>query len=60
MTRPGSAHLIETFLDMRSAERGAGANTLAAYRRDLLDFAGHLDLKKGANPGKASREEVRA
>ncbi len=25
-----------------SAERGAGANTLAAYRRDLVDFAGHL------------------
>jgi len=54
MTRPGSAHLIETFLDMMSAERGAGANTLAAYRRDLLDFAGHAD------PGKARREDVRA
>jgi len=36
------------------AERGAGANTLAAYRRDLLDFSGHAD------PAKASREEVRA
>ena len=54
MTRPGSAHLIETFLDMMSAERGAGTNTLAAYRRDLLDFAGHAD------PGKARREDVRA
>jgi len=54
----GSAHLIEAFLDMMSAERGAGANTLAAYRRDLLDFAGHLD-SKGADPGKASREQVR-
>jgi integrase/recombinase XerD len=32
------AHLIENFLDMMSAERGASANTLAAYRRDLLDF----------------------
>ena len=39
---------------MMGAERGAGANTLAAYRRDLLDFAGHAD------PAKASREEVRA
>ena len=37
---PPLAHLIEAFLDMMSAERGAGANTLAAYRRDLLDFAG--------------------
>ncbi len=54
----GSAHLIETFLDMMSAERGAGANTLAAYRRDLLDFAGHLG-SEGANPAKAGREQVR-
>jgi len=52
----GSAHLIEAFLDMMSAERGAGANTLAAYRRDLLDFAGHLS-SKGADPAKASREQ---
>jgi integrase/recombinase XerD len=54
-----SAYLIESFLDMMGAERGAGANTLAAYRRDLLDFAGHLS-SKGADPSKASREEVRA
>ena len=50
---PDSAHLFEAFLDMMSAERGAGANTLAAYRRDLLDFASHAD------PAKASREQVR-
>jgi integrase/recombinase XerD len=49
-----SAYLIEAFLDMMSAERGAGANTLAAYRRDLVDFASHAD------PAKASREQVRA
>ena len=55
MARTGdSAYLIESFLDMMGAERGAGINTLAAYRRDLLDFAGHAD------PAKASREEVRA
>jgi integrase/recombinase XerD len=34
------ARLIEAFLDMMSAERGASANTLAAYRRDLVDFGG--------------------
>src|ERR1700710_32744 len=50
---PDSAHLIEAFLDMMSAERGAGANTLAAYRRDLLDFAGDSD------PPKPSRDQVR-
>ena len=49
-----SAHLIEAFLDMMSAERGAGHNTLAAYRRDLLDFAA------AADPAKAGREQVRA
>jgi integrase/recombinase XerD len=31
--------LIEGFLDMISAERGASANTIDAYRRDLLGFA---------------------
>ncbi len=56
--KPGSAHLIEAFLDMMSAERGAGANTLAAYRRDLVDFAGHLG-REGAQPAKAGREQVR-
>ena len=34
--------LLELFLDMLAAERGAAANTLAAYRRDLDDFAAHL------------------
>ena len=36
------AGLIENFLDMMSSERGASANTLAAYRRDLLDFGASL------------------
>ena len=35
-----SDRLAELFLDMLAAERGAAANTLAAYRRDLDDFAG--------------------
>lgn len=30
---------IENFLEMMSAERGAAANTIAAYRRDLEAFA---------------------
>jgi integrase/recombinase XerD len=33
-----SAESIEAFLDMMSAERGASANTLDAYRRDLVAF----------------------
>jgi len=31
---------VDTFLEMLAAERGAAANTLDAYRRDLEDFAG--------------------
>jgi integrase/recombinase XerD len=34
---------IEAFLEMLSAERGAAANTLQAYRRDLIDYTDHLD-----------------
>ena len=32
--------LVDSFLEMMSAERGASPNTLGAYRRDILDFAG--------------------
>lgn len=32
-------HLVDAFLEMMSAERGAAKNTIAAYRRDLTDYA---------------------
>jgi integrase/recombinase XerD len=48
--------LIEAFLEMMSAERGAGANTLAAYARDLADFASFA--KSGV--ASATREDIRA
>lgn len=32
---------VEAFLEMLAAERGAAANTLAAYTVDLADFAAH-------------------
>lgn len=41
-----NAGLIENFLDMMSAERGASINTIAAYRRDLLDFSASGDMRK--------------
>ncbi|MCC6889405.1 MAG: site-specific tyrosine recombinase XerD [Hyphomicrobiales bacterium] len=47
-TRHSDHSLIELFLDMLAAERGAGTNTLAAYRRDLLDFSAHLAGKRGS------------
>jgi integrase/recombinase XerD len=36
------ARWIEAFLEAEAAEAGAARNTLLAYRRDLLDFAGWL------------------
>lgn len=47
--------LIEAFLEMMSAERGAGANTLAAYARDLADFSAYPQGGIAA----ASREDIR-
>jgi integrase/recombinase XerD len=38
---------VALFLDMLAAERGAGANTLAAYGRDLDDLAAFLRTAKG-------------
>ena len=52
------AHLIESFLDMMSAERGASLNTLAAYRRDLRDFCATLE-RRGSDPKRAVRDDVR-
>jgi len=50
--------LIESFLDMMSAERGASINTLSAYRRDLLDFSGHRAAKSGSAKS-ASRDDIK-
>ena len=39
-------HLIASFLEMMSAERGAAANTIEAYRRDLADYAAFISGSK--------------
>lgn len=39
--------LVEAFLEMMSAERGASENTLAAYRRDLEDASSFLTQRGG-------------
>jgi integrase/recombinase XerD len=51
--------LIEAFIEMMSAERGAAENTLAAYRRDLDDAAGFL-YGRGTGLAKAETEHVRS
>jgi integrase/recombinase XerD len=53
------ARLLDLFLDMQAAERGAAANTLAAYRRDLTDFAAHLTAK-GSRVATATNDDLRA
>ncbi|MCW6507024.1 site-specific tyrosine recombinase [Lichenifustis flavocetrariae] len=40
---PRSSRLIDLFLDMITVERGAAANTLQAYRRDLEDYGAFLE-----------------
>ena len=39
-TRP--AHLVVGFLEALASERGASANTIEAYRRDLADYDDYL------------------
>lgn len=52
------AALIETFLEMMSAERGAARNTLAAYGRDLSDFA-EFAGKRAVGLEKVSSDDIR-
>lgn len=51
--------MLDGFLEMMAAERGAAANTLAAYRRDLLDFALFLS-GRGRGLARAGAEDVEA
>ncbi len=56
--KPSDDALIELFLDMQAAERGAGENTLAAYRNDLEDLGAHLRAA-GKTVGKADTDDLR-
>jgi integrase/recombinase XerD len=51
--------LVELFLDMLAAERGAAANTLAAYAGDLEDFSAHLGAAR-RTVATARGDDVRA
>jgi integrase/recombinase XerD len=39
------AHLVSSFLEMMAAERGAAANTIDAYRRDLTHYADFVSAR---------------
>ena len=49
---------IDLFLDMLAAERGAALNTLAAYRRDLVDLAAALK-PAGRSIATATSDDIR-
>jgi integrase/recombinase XerD len=53
----GAGHLIDAFLEMMSAERGAAANTIAAYGRDLGDYAGFMTAE-GVTAANVARDVV--
>ncbi len=58
MVPPAHEHLINGFLDMLAAERGAARNTLDAYRRDLADFQEFLTGTVRSITG-ANRQDIR-
>lgn len=55
---PRGEGLIELFLDMLAAERGASHNTLDAYRRDLDDYAEFLAARQ-TGVATATTDDVR-
>ncbi len=58
MTSP-PGRLVVGFLEALASERGASANTIEAYRRDLSDYEGRL-REQGTDPLKAGAEQIRA
>ncbi len=59
MARRKPAQPVELFLDMMATERGASANTLDAYRRDLEDYADFLG-SKSSSAETATTDTIRA
>ena len=56
---PAVENHVAAFLEMLSAERGAAANTLDAYERDLADFAAFVDARAVAITA-ASPKDIQA
>ena len=54
-----SAPYLEAFLEMLLTERGAAENTLAAYRRDLTDFADFI-ARRGTSLKTAGPTDIQA
>jgi integrase/recombinase XerD len=54
-----SAHWLQRFLEAIQAERDSARNTLAAYARDLADYAAFLE-RRGDDFASASRADIEA
>lgn len=57
--RPPVSPRVGAFLEMLAVERGAAANTIEAYRRDLADLAAFLVRRRRA-PETATADDLRA
>lgn len=55
---PVTAERLDAFLEMMLAERGASANTVEAYRRDITDLADFL-ARRRRSPAEASTDDLR-
>jgi integrase/recombinase XerD len=53
-----STGLVQAFLEMMAAERGAAKNTHDAYRRDLSDYVGWITRRR-KTPLTATTEDIR-
>ncbi len=58
MAAVAAERLIEEFLNMVAAERGAAQNTLDAYRRDMADYTAFLRKRK-STPLRATTQDIR-
>ncbi|MCC2095406.1 MAG: site-specific tyrosine recombinase XerD [Hyphomicrobiales bacterium] len=59
MAQPSFGQLADLFLEMLSAERGAAANTIDAYRRDLVEY-GEFLASSGLTAVGAQASDLRA
>ena len=60
MPKPKLHPLVDSFLDMLTAERGAAMNTRQAYWRDLADFSLYLQQKSKKEIVDASMDEIKS
>ena len=56
-SRVRDSALVEQFIEMMLAERGAAANTVAAYQRDLDEFIAYL-AAEGSSLAAAERRDI--